>query len=226
MLAVLALVLAMVPATVFAEAPETLYLKPNSNWLQAGARFAAYFFGNGQQWVSMEDSDGDGVYEVAVPAGYPSVIFCRMNPATTVNNWNNKWNQTGDLTVPTDGKNLFTVSAGSWDGATTAWSTYTYVEPEFTVAGVAGLCGTEWDVTNTANDLTKNAAGLYEKVYTEVAAGTYTFKVVKDHSWDVSYPGSDYSLTVEKDGSTVTVTFDPVTKAVSALVEAPAELGN
>ena len=100
-----------------------LFLKPNSNWTQSGARFAAYFFGNGEKWVSMTDSDSDGIYEVEVPSGFSKVIFCRMNPGTTANNWNNKWNQTGDLTVPTDDKNLFTIPSGAWDGSTTEWST-------------------------------------------------------------------------------------------------------
>lgn len=103
-----------------------LYLKPNSNWTKDGARFAAYFFNNsGNTWVSMTDSDSDGIYEVNIPTGYTfgeNVIFCRMNPSTTANNWNNKWNQTGDLTIPTDGKNLFTVPNGAWDGSTTGWS--------------------------------------------------------------------------------------------------------
>ena len=71
----------------------------------------------------MTDSDGDGIYECSVPEGAPSVIFCRMNSGTTENNWNNKWNQTGDLTVPTDGKNLFTVPDTGWDNFTETWST-------------------------------------------------------------------------------------------------------
>ncbi len=101
-----------------------LYLAPNANWKGDGARFAAYFFGDGEAWVSMTDSDADGIYEVNIPVGgYTSVIFCRMNPATTANNWDNKWNQTGDLAIPTDGKNLFTLPADSWDGATATWST-------------------------------------------------------------------------------------------------------
>ena len=108
-----------------AATPTTLYLKPNSNWTQASARFAAYFFGNGEKWISMTDSDGDSIYEVATPAGFSKVIFCRMNPSASANNWNNKWNQTGDLNIPTDGKNLFTIPSGSWDGSTSTWSTYT-----------------------------------------------------------------------------------------------------
>ena len=95
---------------------------PNSNWKTDGARFAAYFFGNGEKWVSMTDSNGDGVYEVLPQEGYPSVIFCRMNPSTTANNWNNKWNQTSDLKTQTDGKNLYTVKAGTWDKGGGTWS--------------------------------------------------------------------------------------------------------
>lgn len=104
-----------------------LYLQPNSNWTQSNARFAAYFFSGSTSgattWVSMT-KNSDGTYQVTIPdGGWTKVIFCRMNPSTTANNWNNKWNQTGDLTIPTDGKNLFTVPSGSWDGATTTWST-------------------------------------------------------------------------------------------------------
>jgi hypothetical protein len=44
-----------------------LYLKPNSNWTQANARFAAYFFGNGEDWVNMTDRDGDGIYSGTSP---------------------------------------------------------------------------------------------------------------------------------------------------------------
>jgi len=224
----IAMILTLMPNVASAADDTVLYLKPNSNWTQANARFAAYFFGNGEKWVSMTDTDGDGVYEVTAPAGYPSVIFCRMNPSASANDWNNKWNQTGDLTIPTDGKNLFTVKSGTWDGATTEWSTYVYVEPNFTytVAGEAGLCGTAWDIANTANDMTKNAAGVYEKVYANVAAGTYKFKVVRDHSWDMAWPGSDYSLTVAKDGSTVTVNFNVSTQTVTATVQAPPEVYN
>ena len=102
---------------------EYLYLTPNSNWKSDGARFAAYFFGNGDTWVNMTDEDGDGVYECEKLDGYNNVIFCRMNPSSSTNDWNNKWNQTGDLTIPTDGKNLFTVPNGAWDGSTSTWST-------------------------------------------------------------------------------------------------------
>lgn len=108
-----------------------LYLVPNANWKVDNARFAAYFFGNGETWVDMTDEDGDGVYELVVPAGFEDIIFCRMSPTATENNWNNKWNQTSDLKVPTDGTNCYTVAEGAWDKGEGTWSTFTpATEPE------------------------------------------------------------------------------------------------
>lgn len=201
--------------SIAAATPEILYLTPNSNWTQANARFAAYFFGNGEKWVDMTDGDGDGIYEVEVPSGYPNVIFCRMNPSASANNWNNKWNQTGDLTIPTDGKNLFTIPSGSWDGATTTWSIYTpavAVEYTYTIAGSSAVLGSEWSTDDANNDMSKQDDGTYKlvKENVELVKGTeYQYKVVRDHSWDWSYPSDNATFTVDKSGIyNVTFTFD------------------
>ncbi len=107
-----------------------IYLKPSSDWKQSNARFAAYFFGNGEKWVSMTWVPWDNeVCYCEMPTGYTKVIFCRMNPGNTANNWNNKWNQTGDLNIPNNGNNMFENKQGTWDGATSSWSKYT----EYTV---------------------------------------------------------------------------------------------
>ena len=110
-----------------------LYLKPNANWKQDNARYAAYFFGNGDTWVDMTLVEGEtDIYAVTVPSGFENIIFCRMNPNAAANNWNNKWNQTADLKVPTDGTNLYTVKENTWDNGGGTWSVYTpaTVEPE------------------------------------------------------------------------------------------------
>jgi len=102
---------------------DTLYLAPNDTWKASSARFAAYFFaGNTYKWVSATDTDGDGLYEVAVPDGnWENVIFCRMKGTSTSNGWSYKLNQTGDLTLD-----------GSWNTCTITGSDYssneTYVE--------------------------------------------------------------------------------------------------
>lgn len=99
-----------------------LYLKPNSNWLQSNARFAVYTWDGGDQWFDMKDSDSDGIYEVLIPEGISNIIFCRTNPNASANGWGNKWNQTSDLKVPTDGTNLYTVKDGTWDKGGGTWS--------------------------------------------------------------------------------------------------------
>ena len=75
-------------------------------------------------WVDMTDYNGDGIYEVIAPEGYNSVIFCRMNPSTSANNWDNKWNQTIDLSIGSN--NCYEITNawnGSGDKATGTWST-------------------------------------------------------------------------------------------------------
>ena len=73
----------------------------------------------------MTDDNGDGIYECVVPSGYTKVIFCRMNPGASANNWDNKWNQTGDLTIPTNGDNQCAINEDQWDcGNNVTWSTY------------------------------------------------------------------------------------------------------
>lgn len=104
---------------------EVLYLKPNSNWTQANARFAIYLCNgsSGAKWVKMTKS-GD-YYMATVPTGdYKNVIFCRMNPANTTDDWNSKWNQSGDLSFDQK-KNLCTINSGQWDcGTNVTWSTH------------------------------------------------------------------------------------------------------
>ena len=105
-----------------AATPTKIYLNAK-DWGYSDARYAAYFF-DPAKWVDMKKVDGETfIYEVDVPAGYTKVIFCRMNGSTTANNWDNRWNQTGNLNIPTDCKNIF--KPDDWNGKTTTWSTYT-----------------------------------------------------------------------------------------------------
>ena len=98
-----------------------IYLEPNSNWNVDNARFAAYFFSD--TWASMTLVEGQiNIYQCEIPDGEIDIIFCRMNPNTTDNNWgnDNMWNQTSDLKM-TDGT-LYTVSEGAWSKGDGKWS--------------------------------------------------------------------------------------------------------
>ena len=99
-----------------------LYLKPNSNWLIDNARFAVYTW-SPENWCDMPavTVNGQTYYEVAVARVAANLIFCRMSSSATANNWNNKWNQTKDLTFPTNG-NLYTIEENSWDNGNGTWS--------------------------------------------------------------------------------------------------------
>ena len=83
--------------------------------------------------------------------------------------------------------------------------------------GVVGTLVGSWD---NDVDMTKGEDGLFKAVIESVAKGNYEFKVRADKGWDISYPSSNYKLTVDADNSTVTVTFDEATKEVNATVDA------
>ena len=236
LLLALVMVLGVLPGVqVRAAEDTTLYLVPNANWKQSGARFAIYYWNasGANAWTGMTDSDGDGVYEGTVPAGNDNVIFCRMNPAASANNWTNKWNQTADLKVPTDGSNCYTVKAGTWDNGGGEWSTFGAeaptdpVEPEpepdpdpapagtYYVAGVAALCGSEWNAADTANRMDWNGT-VFEKVYAGVQPGVYQFKIT-DGTWNNTWgkDGQNYTFEVTAECD-VTITFNHSSKAVKA----------
>lgn len=95
---------------------QQLYFKPHADWYSDGARFAVYAFNSSKnEWYSLEDKYSDGVYKLWILKSYTKVIVCRMDGKNQTNNWNNKWNQTVDETIPTDGKNLCTVTS-PWGG--------------------------------------------------------------------------------------------------------------
>lgn len=113
--------------------PKTIYLKPNNNWKSDNARFAAYVWNTeGDFWFDMVDEDESGYYTCTIPSKYTDLIFVRMNPSEPDNNWNdsNKWNQTGNLIIPSDDNNCFTLAENeAWNGATKTWSKYTPPAP-------------------------------------------------------------------------------------------------
>ena len=211
-----------------------LYLKPNANWLSDNARFAVYYWNDGgSAWLDLADENKDGYYEVAFPSGYSKLIFCRMNPATTENKWENKWNQTADLTL-TDGYNCCVIADEAWDGAG-EWDTFIPEEEEpvipesseppaepadsYYVAGDSSLCGSNWSENDSNNKMTHVSNGVYEKVYTNVAAGTYNLKVTNG-TWDKNWGdnGNNYTFVVSATCD-VTVSFDANSQTVSVTGE-------
>ena len=82
------------------------------------------------------------------------------------------------------------------------------------VYSVIGTLNGNWD---TDDDMIKGEDGIYTFVFENVAAGEYKFKVRQNHDWNINWGGGDDAdgntvFTVENDGSTVTITFNPATE--------------
>ena len=125
-----------------------VYLKPNDKWKTDNMRFAAYFYDDSknEKWMSLELTSIDGVYTCDIPTEYEGekdykyVIFCRMDPSKSDNNWSNCKNKTVDLQLFDDSegiksfdKNCYTIWNDQWGkdpnndndsnpGATGYWS--------------------------------------------------------------------------------------------------------
>lgn len=103
---------------------------------------------------------------------------------------------------------------GAFEGST---------EKTYTVAGSQAVLGTEWNINDTSNDMTKGDDGIYRLVKENVAlttGTTYEFKIAVNHDWGTAYPSSNASFTVDADGQyNVTFTFNEDTKEVGATAQ-------
>lgn len=112
----------------FEKAPnKTLYLKLGCNeWKAGNQRFVAVLKEPGEEQIVMTKVSDD-LYQVVVPSdkNYANVIFCKMSNNNEQFDWNNKDYQTDNLTIPTDGKMMYTVTeqvgtqyaTGEWSAA-------------------------------------------------------------------------------------------------------------
>lgn len=167
---------------------KTIYFKPNDGWKDDSARFAAYMWDDSvpAKWYDLTDEDGDGTYCFTSTNSSTKIIFARMNPATTANNWDNKWNQTIDLKVPSGNNPCFTITSGpDKDGKYSGtWGTYKPIEYVSVNLGAVSI-----DVNGrTQSDGDKFTGGSIT-----VGSNTYTsaqvLKLDKDSSFTATAKG-------------------------------------
>lgn len=167
----------------------TLYLKPNSNWTQASARFAMYVYNSAtgtNAWADLTDSDGDGYYSADVPSGdWTNVIFVRMNPSSEENRWDaydgegHVWNQTNDL-FPDTNTNCYTIASGAWSNGDGTWSLYQTEQ-------------TTTSESTTAAPTTAESTTPSGDTYTIYAINNAGWNKVNVHYWgdgETSWPGT------------------------------------
>ena len=165
----LALICAFVANADTFTAGTKFYLNPSIQWSEANARFALHVAADNTgatvAWVDMTDEDGDGVYEAEAPEGNWTIVdFCRMNPATTENNWDNKWDDTG-----------YTVYAGNNCCVVTGWGSYAWgTSPYWEKIYMTGYNGT-WSASEPFEISGEN--GVYTAKAVEFTNAEKTFKL-------------------------------------------------
>ena len=157
----------------------TLFLRTNTNWRTDNARFAIYINAT-EKWLDMTAVPGEtNVFAAIVPEGTTKVTFVRMNPATTENNWTNKWNQTSALEIPFN-QNLYTIAEGAWDEGDGAWSQFTATPAEGSLylwngigstSRATQLGGDSW--VSKSDERVRTGAGMY---------GNYCLKINGDYA--------------------------------------------
>lgn len=131
-------------------AETTIYAKMEQSWWKAdGAAIGIYCWGSGDPKVAWPGERMTAVsgqtdlwsFDVDI-ATYPNVIFTRVNGSGDVSDWGAK---TKDLTFPTDGKNLFTITSSTAvcgdPGCEGEWSTFDATN-KHTVHTILDNCGT------------------------------------------------------------------------------------
>ncbi len=82
----------------------------------------------------------------------------------------------------------------------------------WTAAGSSTLFGSNWNETDTSNDLTDKGDGIWELTKTGCILEQNVkneLKVLKNHSWVESYPAANYVFTVKETGTySVTIQFN------------------
>lgn len=105
----------------FADAP--FYLMPNSEWLEGNARFAVYAWNDaGSKWFDCADAR-DSIHFVVknFDFSYKNVIFCRMDPDKTENNWDSRLNATVKTVVPTGRNRCYRLDEGTSNNVGGSW---------------------------------------------------------------------------------------------------------
>lgn len=104
-------------ATTATTAPSSNTIKIDMSAITVGnERWAAYLWNDtGSVWVDIKDNT------LSVPSGYENLIICRMNGATTENNWDNRWNQSENLKV-SGGTTYKATGWGSGNKYTGTWA--------------------------------------------------------------------------------------------------------
>ncbi|MCH5202295.1 MAG: CotH kinase family protein, partial [Oscillospiraceae bacterium] len=200
----------------------------NTKWAEASARFAIYAFESSKldpKWYSLTKDSKSGYYTANVDSSYTKVIFVRLDPSKTENTWDNKWDQTDNLTPGAN--NLYTFTSNEW-APTGTWSTYTpqvvtetQPQPKMVTIKFVDDDGTE--ISSATYEVGATIKVPANPVKKGDAQYSYTFagwdKVVSTTATKDETYVATYTRTVNKYTVTVTAQNGKVTGAPAGAVE-------
>ena len=105
--------------------PTTVYLKPSHSWKSNNAQFAVKYGGTNHMMIEVEECCEEKYYKVTIPSQYSKFNFVRLSGNSTT-----EWNVTGEISVPTDGKNLYDMTKiylkpnGNWKSGNARFAAY------------------------------------------------------------------------------------------------------
>ena len=192
-------ILAAAMISTAAVSAKTIYLNTggNSLWAADGATFGIHAWGGGVTLIdAMMTEVSSNVYKAEINDAHTSIIYVRMKNGTTTFNWDNKWNQTGDLTISA-GNDLYTITG--WGANDGKWSKYDAGSGGGGEGGGEGGGGsdpeqdaTKWYLKGTFNnwkavtELTTKEGGEANTLYATLlldAGKEYEFKMNKAGDW-------------------------------------------
>lgn len=165
---------------------KVIYLVPN-DWKSDNAALFVHSWGSGSDIAGKMTKVNDNLYQFEI-GNNTSCLFVRQSPTLGESiNWDQKWNQTGDLAIPAD-KNCYTITGwGPNDGTWSAQGTVTPPTPDpdatYYVTGSAELVGADKAWSETAIAMTKNADNTFTHTFTELAAGTVYRMKITNGTW-------------------------------------------
>lgn len=203
----------------------TIYLKLNDDWAAAEAKYAIHYFTNGAGWSEfMTKGTGcySGYYYTEIPGTETDINIARFNSSKAeTGNWEDKWNQTQDLSMPLE-KDLATITTKvGGEGADkndyrASFSVFSL--PTYTISFVGGDgatgsmdaisnidCGSSQTIP--ANGFSKTGhrfAGWKDADENSYVAGAIIANISKDLTLTAQWETESYTLTWNLDGGYIT----------------------
>ena len=189
-------------ATITSDGSARLYFNMKAvSWWTAGTNGDgnfAYFFNNStgkNAWSAHAVKYSGDTYYVTIPSGSWAGVILTRNNTSTAPSWNNKWNQTGDITLSSTSNYLSKFSEGS---TSVTWGTA--VKPASTASVTAKPTSIKTTESSTLTSTLSSNADI-----NTISTTTYS---VSPSTGTVE--GSTFTATVAGDYTiTATVTFYP-----------------